>query len=100
MSPKPFTPVQTRSASARAVAAPALVRSWTGTRTRLHASANHGPWLSIALFLDELSKAAPADVRKRSAHSAGAAAEMLAGPVGNHGDNECWTASPAREVRF
>lgn len=52
----PLSPVQTNSASARAVAAPVLVRSWTGTHTRVHDKANHNPWLSIALFLVDMPK--------------------------------------------
>lgn len=88
---------QSTSASARAVAAPVLVRSWTGVRTRVHDKANHGPWLSIALFLDEMSKAASASGCKRSAAAADAA-QVSAVPVGNHGENKTSTASTPQEV--
>lgn len=92
-----LSPVQTNSASARAVAAPVLVRSWTGTHTRVHDKANHGPWLSIALFLDAIKEAAPAPAGERSAAGAGAA--LSGGPDGNHGENKSSTASTAQEVR-
>lgn len=75
------------------------VRSWTGTETRVHATANHGPWLSIALFLDEMArKAASAEGRKRSA-AEGVAAQVSALPVGNHGENKFRTADHAREMQ-
>lgn len=95
-------PVQTTSASARAVAAPVLVRSWTGARTCVHDKANHGPWLSIALFLADLPRRepAPASAGERSAAEAGAVigARVSAVPVGNHGENKTSTASTPQEV--
>lgn len=45
-----------KQSTARAVAAPNVVRSWAGTQTRLHSKENHGPWLHIALFLADLPK--------------------------------------------
>lgn len=101
--PQPLTLVPTdQAACARAVAAPVHVRSWTGTTHKLHKAANHGPWLSIALFLSEMPRreAAPVSGGKRSAPETGAAlgAVVCGVPDGNHGDNDRLTAKHAQEV--
>lgn len=80
-----------------------VFRSWTGSHVKLHDKGNHGPWLSIALFLADMPRreAAPASAAKRSAAEAGAAlgAALSGGPDGNHGENNFSTASTAQEVR-
>lgn len=89
-------------ASPRALAARVPVRSWTGTQTHLHTAANHGPWLSISLFLSDMPRreAAPVSGGKRSAPETGAAlgAVVCGVPHGNHGDNDRLTAKHAQEV--
>lgn len=100
--PSPLTLVPTdQAARARALAAPVRVRSWTGTTTRIHSPANHGPWLSIALFLECMPRqAAPVSAGKRSAAETGAAlgAVVCGVPDGNHGDNDSLTDKHAQEV--
>lgn len=81
-----------------------VYRSWTGSHVKLHDKANHGPWLSIALFLADMPRreAAPVAAGKRSAAATGAAlgaALLSGGPDGNHGENKFSTASTAQEVR-
>lgn len=78
-----------------------IVKSWTGTETRIHAASNHGPWLSIALFLDSIT----ADAAKRRgslrrASGAASGAEVSVPPDGNHGVNKSWpTSTPGEFVR-
>jgi len=73
------------NATTRAVAAPVVVRSWTGAQTRLHAAVNHGPWLHIALFLVDLPKRAP-DRDQLAGHESGACGGLSVYPDGNHGE--------------
>jgi len=77
------------------------VRTWTGQTLALHDKANHGSWLSIALFLNLPLFSKHAADGKRSAAAAGLldTLSLSAGPVGNHGENKCSTADTAQEVR-
>lgn len=77
-----------------------IVKSWTGAETRVHAASNHGPWLSIALFLDSISDEAA--TRRESLRRASGAqgADVSVPPDGNHGVNKSWpTSTPGEFVR-
>lgn len=74
------------AATSRAVAAPVVVRSWTGTSTRVHSAVNHGPWLHIALFLAHLPQRG-ADRAELATHEAATGGACVDGPHGNHGEN-------------
>ena len=77
----------TENATTCAVAAPVVVRSWTGTQTRVHNKRNHGEWLHISLFLVELA-ARGAGPGRGTRHEAGTRADLSALPHGNHGENK------------
>lgn len=74
------------AATSRAVAAPVVVRSWTGTSTKVHRPANHGAWLHIALFLEDLPQRG-ADRAELATHEAATGGACVDGPHGNHGEN-------------
>lgn len=82
-----FCQSSTENATTRAVAAPVVVRSWTGTQTRVHDKRNHGEWLHISLFLVDLAERATGPGRG-TRHEAGARAALSALPHGNHGENK------------
>lgn len=90
MSASNFCQSRPVAATSCAVAAPVVVRSWTGARTKVHSAANHGPWLHIALFLSNLPQRG-ADRAELATHEAATGGGCVDGPHGNHGENNVST---------
>lgn len=76
-----FRPPLSAAPTARSLAAPAVVQSVAGTRTRIHQLDNHFAWLAISLHLQSLGAGA-----RSSRPCAGAQAPTP--PLSNTGINE------------